>query len=239
MIDKNKTNSMALITGGTKGIGLAICQKLSFQGYDIITCSRHEEDLDQLKKDLTPSPGRVITMVADLSQMGQVKEFISFVKSQTGHLDLLVNNAGLFIPGEILKEDDGQLELMMSTNVYSAYHLTRGVLPLLRKGTKPHIFNMCSIASKIAYPNGGSYSISKFALLGFSKVLREELKTQGIRVTAILPGATWSASWQGVDLPDSRLMQPQDIAHLLWSAYELGPSADVEEILVRPQLGDL
>jgi short-subunit dehydrogenase len=113
------------------------------------------------------------------------------------------------------------------------------VIGLLRGAAKPHIFNMCSIASRIAYPNGGSYSISKFALLGFTKVLREEVKTQGIRVTAILPGATWSASWLGVDLPESRLMQAKDIAHLLWSTYELGPSADVEEIIVRPQLGDL
>ena len=178
-------------------------------------------------------------MVADLGKPSEVQDFISFVNSQTDKLDILINNAGIFLPGEILKEEMGHLELMMNTNLYSAYHLTRGVIGMLRVGSKPHIFNMCSIASKIAYPNGGSYSISKFALLGFTKVLREELKTQGVRVTAILPGATWSSSWQGVDLPESRLMQAVDIAHLVWSAYELGPSANVEEIIVRPQLGDL
>jgi short-subunit dehydrogenase len=239
MIDKNKTKPLAIVTGGTKGIGLAICQKLSLQGYDIITCSRSEKDLEKLKNDLTELPGSVTSMEADLSKPSEVKDFISFVKSQTDELDILVNNAGIFLPGEILKEEEGHLELTMNTNLYSAYHLTRGVIGLLRGAAKPHIFNMCSIASRIAYPNGGSYSISKFALLGFTKVLREELKTQGIRVTAILPGATWSASWQGVDLPESRLMQAKDIAHLLWSTYELGPSADVEEIIVRPQLGDL
>jgi len=102
-----------------------------------------------------------------------------------------------------------------------------------------HIFNMCSIASITAYPNGGSYSISKFALLGFSKVLREELKDKNIKVTSIMPGATWSASWAGVDLPESRLMQATDIAKIVWSALEMSPSAVIEDIVIRPQLGDL
>ena len=91
----------------------------------------------------------------------------------------------------------------------------------------------------MAYPNGGSYSISKFALLGFSKVLREELKPKGIRVTSIMPGATWSASWDGVDLPEDRLAKATDIAEVTWSAYVLSPSAVMEDVIVRPQLGDL
>ena len=128
---------------------------------------------------------------------------------------------------------------MMETNLYSAYHLTRKIMPSLLNSDQAHIFNMCSIASKIAYPNGGSYSISKFALLGFSKVLREELKEQGVKVTAVLPGATWSASWEGADFPEDRLMQAQDIADAVFGALRLGPAAVVEEIVIRPQLGDL
>jgi len=90
-----------------------------------------------------------------------------------------------------------------------------------------------------AYPNGGSYAISKFALLGFSKVLREELKPAGIRVTAILPGATKTASWEGTDLPDSRFMKPEDVAEAVFSAWSLSPHSVVEELLIRPQLGDI
>ena len=101
---------------------------------------------------------------------------------------------------------------MMETNVYSAYYLTKHLLTAMKAKQKGHIINICSIASKIAYPNGGSYSISKFALLGFSKVLREELKSEGIKVTAILPGATWSDSWKGTTLPPERLMEAKDIA---------------------------
>jgi len=98
---------------------------------------------------------------------------------------------------------------------------------------------MCSVASLIAYPNGGSYSISKFALLGFSKVLREELKEFGIKVTSIMPGATWSNSWAGVDLPKDRLMMANDVAQVILSAIKMSDSAVIEDIVLRPQLGDL
>lgn len=145
----------------------------------------------------------------------------------------------MFIPGEILSEEEGALEQMINVNLYSAYQLTRLIAPHMVSAGTGHIFNMCSIASIIAYPNGGSYSISKFALLGFSKVLREELKPKGIKVTAILPGATWSNSWAGVDLPKERLMEANDIAIAVSSAIKMSPSAVVEEIIVRPQLGDL
>jgi short-subunit dehydrogenase len=128
---------------------------------------------------------------------------------------------------------------MINSNVYSAYYITRGLAKQMVASQSGHIFNMCSIASIKAYPNGGSYAISKFALLGFSKVLREELKDKGIRVTAILPGATRTSSWDGVDLPDERFMKSEDVAETIFSAYSLSKRSVVEEILIRPQLGDI
>jgi short-subunit dehydrogenase len=110
---------------------------------------------------------------------------------------------------------------------------------LLFANKKGHIFNMCSVASKTIFPNASAYCISKFALLGFSKVLRAELKDKQIKVTSLLPGATWSNAWAGVELPKERIMQAEDIAKVVWSAYHLGDSAVVEEIILRPQLGDL
>jgi short-subunit dehydrogenase len=239
MIHKNRSNPVAVVTGGTKGIGLAICNILADKGFDLITCARHQDDLDTMQQNFSHRSIRLETFRADLSQSDEVQAFADFIMNNTDRLEILVNNAGMFSPGEILQEPEGQLDIMIRTNLFSAYHLTRAVFRLMPDGNKPHIFNICSIASKIAYPNGGSYSISKFALLGFSKVLREEAKTKGIRVTALLPGATWSDSWKGVNLPESRLMPATDIAHLLWSAYALSASADVEEIVIRPQLGDL
>jgi len=112
-------------------------------------------------------------------------------------------------------------------------------LPQMIHNRSGHIFNICSIASIMAYANGGSYSISKFAMLGFNKVLREEMKPHGIRVTAVLPGATLTPSWDGADLPASRLMKPEDVADAVMGAYLLSKNSVVEEILIRPQEGDI
>ncbi|MCF8246546.1 MAG: SDR family oxidoreductase [Saprospiraceae bacterium] len=229
-----------IITGATKGIGRAIAEKFASEGFDVAVCARSEADLATFKKDFEGKYGvEVLTKSTDMRKKTEVLAFADFVRKHWGEVDCLVNNAGIFLPGSVQEEADGALENMMETNLYSAYHFTRALLPTMLAKGSGHIFNMCSIASQIAYPNGGSYSISKFALLGFSKVLREELKTKGIKVTAILPGATWSDSWAGADFPESRLMQASDIAIAVWAAWQMSPAAVVEEIVVRPQLGDL
>jgi short-subunit dehydrogenase len=229
-----------IITGATKGIGRAIAEKFASEGFDLAVCARTEADLASFKKEIQEKyKVEVLTRATDMSSKTDVQAFAEFVKKHWGEVDVLVNNAGIFIPGEISKEEDDLLEQQIETNLYSAYHFTRAMLPVMLKKGSGHIFNMCSIASFMAYPNGGSYSISKFAMLGFSKVLREEMKTKGIKVTAIMPGATWSDSWAGADFPASRLMEANDIAIAVWSAWQMSPSAVVEEIVVRPQLGDL
>lgn len=151
----------------------------------------------------------------------------------------LVNNAGIYMPGSIQTEEDGVFEALIQSNLASAYHTTRAFFPHIQKASKGHIFNICSTASITAYTNGGSYCISKFGLLGFSKVLREELKTSNVGVTALLPGATLTDSWAGVELPESRFMQPSDVANVLWNAWELSPGCVLEEIVLRPVLGDI
>jgi short-subunit dehydrogenase len=231
----------ALITGATKGIGKAIAELFAENGINLAICSRNSEELKQCKQDLLSinSNIEVIFMEVNVSVKKEVFAFANFIKGKWNTLDVLVNNAGIFLPGEILKEPDGHMESQLETNLYSAYHMTRSVMPLIYKSEQAIIFNICSVASILAYPNGGSYSISKYALLGFTKVLREELKQKSIKVTAVIPGATWSDSWKGADFPEDRLMPPEDIAIAIWSAIQMSSSAVVEEILIRPQLGDL
>lgn len=233
----------AIITGGTKGIGRAIADRLATEGYDLIICSRNAEDLAAAKNalmSLNPSIS-VTTAVVDMSKKAEVQRFGDTCLATLNKIDVLINNAGTFIPGAIYEEEDGALESMIETNLYSAYHLTRKLMPSMIEHKSGFIINMASIASFMAYPNGGSYSISKFALRGFSKVLREELKDKGIKVTTIMPGATWSHSWAGMkdQLPESRLMQAKDIADTVWGLLNLSASAVVEEVVLRPQLGDL
>ena len=230
-----------IVTGGTKGIGRAIANLFAEHQFNIAVCARTQTDLDQMAADFATHFPKIqfLPFQADLQQKSEVLKFADFIQSKWDSIDVLVNNTGTFTPGSIHSEEEGSLEKMIEVNLYSAYHLTRALVGRMIEQQKGHIFNMCSIASLTAYANGGSYSISKFALLGFSKNLREELKDKGVRVTAILPGATWSASWEGVDLPESRLMQAKDVAIATWAAYSMSPSAVVEDIVIRPQLGDL
>jgi short-subunit dehydrogenase len=231
----------AVITGATKGIGRACAIKFAENKSNLALCSRSYQDLAELKnelKSLNPSLDIYIEAL-DVSDKNSIQQFAKNILNHFNTLDVLVNNAGVYTPGNILEEEEGALENLIQTNLYSAYHLTRLIAPKMKAARNGHIFNLCSIASLLALPNGGSYSISKFALLGFSKVLREELKPYGVKVTSILPGATWSSSWAGVDLPAERLMEANDIADIIWQATQLSASACVEEIILRPQLGDL
>jgi short-subunit dehydrogenase len=231
----------AVVTGATKGLGRAIAETFAGKGFDVCVCARTETDLDHMRKAWERSypTAKLFTYPADVGKKSEVLEFAAYVRQIWPRIDVLVNNAGIYLPGGVSNERDGTLETLLETNLFSAYHLTRALLPLMLTQGSGHIFNMCSIASIMAYPNGGAYSISKFALLGFSKCLREELKTKGIKVTAILPGATWSDSWRGADFPENRLMQTADIAKAVWGCYDLGDAAVVEELLIRPQSGDV
>jgi short-subunit dehydrogenase len=230
---------LVVVTGGTKGIGRAIIEAFAAKGFDVCTCARNKSDLAQTASDVGARfKVKVHTHIADLSTAGDIQSFIEFCNTLQP-ADVLVNNAGFFVPGNVTEEADGALESMMNANLYSAYHVTRGLVPAMKTRKAGHIFNMCSIASFMAYPNGGSYAITKFALLGFSKVLREELKTHGIRVTAIMPGATRTASWEGTDLPDERFMKAEDVAAAVYGAFSLSKNSVVEEIIIRPQLGDI
>ena len=233
-------NKLIVVTGGTKGIGRAVLDRFSKAGFDVVTCSRNGVELEKLKAEIGNAAGvNVFTHVTDMSLKKEVILFGDYVKSLQRPVDVLVNNAGYFIPGSVLEEPEGSLESMIDSNVLSAYYLTRALASGMKKEQDGHVFNICSIASIKAYPNGGSYAISKFALFGFSKVLREELKEFGIRVTSVLPGATRTASWDGVDLPDDRFMTKEDVAETIYSAFSLSKRSVVEEIIIRPQLGDI
>jgi NADP-dependent 3-hydroxy acid dehydrogenase YdfG len=174
-----------------------------------------------------------------MSQKEDVLRFANSILETYASIDILVNNAGRFLPGDISNEADGLLETLIETNLYSAYHLTRALLPSMMNNKQGHIFNISSIAALKAYPQGGSYSISKYALEGFSKNLREEMKPYNIKVTTVNPGATMSDSWKGSGIDEDRIMKAEDIAAVVWSVYNLSPQAVVEEIVLRPQLGDL
>ena len=230
-----------IVTGASRGLGKAIAERFAAGGYGLVLCSRNEEGLKRVSEELKRDhPALSVQARAfDLAKAEQAKGFGRWVLGLGISVDILVNNAGQFIPGSVYDEEEGALEKMIGVNLYSAYHLTRELLPGMMERQKGHIFNICSIASLQAYPNGGAYSISKFALAGFSRNLREEMKPYGIKVTAVYPGAVYTDSWAASGVDPRRIMEAGDIAEMVYAAAGLSPQATVEDILLRPQLGDL
>ncbi len=230
-----------VVTGASKGIGKAIVQKFAKNGYSLFLCARKEEPLKTLAESIiTDYPSiKVHYKTCDVSIKDDVLSFASWILSKTDKVDVLINNAGAFIQGHVHDEPDGVLEQLMATNLYSAYYLTRSLVPSMKKNLSGHIFNICSIASLKAYQYGGSYSITKYAMAGFSANLRDELKQFNVKVTSVFPGAAYTASWDASGVDPERIMKAEDISELIYSVAHLSPQACVEEIVIRPQLGDL
>lgn len=230
-----------IITGATQGIGYAIACKFAAAGYNLIVCARSKEDLEKMEEEfLTRFPSvSIYTKTTDIGSSNQVKDFGKWILESGFTPDILINNAGYFVPGSIFNEEEGTLQKMMEVNLNSAYHLTRTLLPAMMERKKGHIFTICSIASFQPLANVGSYGISKFALLGFTKHLREEMKSYGIKVTAVSPGATYTSGWEGSGIKPDRILEAGDVAAMVFACSQLSPQAVVEDIIIRPQLGDL
>jgi short-subunit dehydrogenase len=231
---------LAVITGGSKGIGKAIAEAFAAGGHEILINARNDKELNEAKNSIEKKYGiKCHVFAADLSSKESCKSLVEYIKSLKLPIDALVNNAGKFAQGPLMGVENDDLEQLIETNLYSAFWLTRGLYDLLKTSKNAHIFNICSIASLSAYPNSGAYTVSKFAMLGLSKSLRMELMDDQIKVTSVMPGATYTSSWEGADIPESRFMKASDVAESVWSAFKLSPSAVVEEIILRPILGDI
>lgn len=229
-----------VITGASRGIGFAIAEIFAQNGHNLFLTSLNDVKLYKAMETLqTKYPDtRIAAKAFDLSVKENAFAFADWCLGKTVP-DVLVNNTGIFEPGNVSDEADGALEKQISTNLYSAYHLTRRLLPAMLEKKSGHIFNICSIAGLKAYPGGGSYSISKFALIGLTKNLRRELMPQGIKVTAVLPGAVMTDAWGDFDNSSQRIMEAADIAKMVYASTQLSAAACVDDIIIRPQKGDL
>ncbi len=230
-----------VITGASRGLGFSMAEAFAREGHDLYLTSLNQVKLYHALESLTSQyPDQVIkAMPFDLGTKQGALDFGNWVLTTAVLPDILINNAGTFQPGKVIDEPDGQLEEMLQVNLMSAYYITRTLLPSMMKRKSGHIFNISSIAGLQAYPDGGSYSISKFALTGFSKNLREELKAYSIKVTCIYPGAVYTDSWAGSGVKPDRIMKASDIADSIVQISKLSPQAVVEELVIRPLAGDL
>lgn len=228
---------IALITGATEGIGRAIVERVAPECSEIHLVARTKAKLNAVAAAIAREGLKVGVWPCDLSEEAQVTATLADLKAELGRLDMLVNNAGVYLPGQITTESVDQLGYMMRLNVLSHYAMVRGLQAHFGPGT--HIFHMASVASRKMFDDKPSYSVTKHAQLALVDALRNEFRASGIKVTAILPGPTWSASWAGVDLPTERLLPAEAVADQVWHAYRTASNVVIEEIVIRPMEGDL
>lgn len=228
-----------VITGASQGIGKAIAERFADDGVRIALWSRTASKLEGVAEACRARGAEAMVCPVDVTDDGAVESAAADVLDAWGAPDVLVNNAGAFTPAPIDDTSADAFRAQVDVNLNAPYVVTKQFLAPMREQGSGHLFFMGSIASITAYPGSVAYCAAKHGLLGLARVVREETKADGLRVTTLMPGATRTPSWDGTELPDDRFMAPEDIADALFDAYHLSPRTVVEEILLRPQEGDV
>ena len=224
-----------LITGASRGIGLAIAKACDREGARLILTARNRGPLAEAASQL---PGTVLRMALDITKPKEVKRLLAEVKRSAVRLDILINNAGVFTFKPFAKTSLQDWQRNLDTNLTSIFLTSQAALPLLKR-SRGDIVNILSISSRIAFPNCSAYTAAKFGALGLTGVLRAELRRDGIRVIAVMPGMTETRMKGEFDFPIRKedLLQPEDVAGAVLSAITQPRSASTEEILLMPSAG--
>lgn len=229
-----------LVTGASQGIGRAVAAAFAGEpDVRLALVSRNETLLRDTLRMCEERGAEAEYFLCDVTDQTAVQSLSDTVRERWGDPDVLVNNAGLFEPGSVSTMSVETFRRQIEANLTSAFIVTHAFLNRMIERGSGHIFYMCSVASIRAYPGGAAYGAAKHGLLGLARVVREETKKDGLKVTSVLAGATFTNSWEGSDLPEDRFMPPDDVAAALLNAYRMSHRTVVEEILLRPQLGDI
>ena len=231
---------VALITGGSKGIGFAISRAFASRGATVVLTGRDEQALSAATAQITGDGGEALSRHCDVASAESVAGLFVALRKQFGTLDLVVNNAG--IAGPTASVDQLSLDAwreIIDTNLTGTFLVTRAALPLMRRGGT--IVNNLSVAAKGTFPGMSAYVASKHGALGFTATLREELRPRGIRVISLIPGATDTAIWRQFwpEAPRERMMSPESVAEALVAAVLLPENASVDELVISPAAGTL
>jgi NAD(P)-dependent dehydrogenase (short-subunit alcohol dehydrogenase family) len=231
---------VALITGANRGIGLAIGHALATEGCNLVVSGRNQSSLNKAERELSKRKIGVLPVVCDVRDPLEVEQLLAAVKSKFRRLDILINNAGVAHPNlNVAKLPVDSWMEVIDTNLTGTFLVTRAALRLMKRGGV--IVNNLSIAAKRVFPGSSAYNASKHGALGFTNTLREELRGQGIRVIALLPGATDTAIWKTFwpDAPRKKMMSPKTVAEVVVNALLVPNESTVEELMILPSAGAL
>ena len=231
---------VAVVTGASRGIGFAIAESLASRGCSVVITARKVASVEEAATKLAAYDARVAPYECDIRDEGAVQRLFTFVGEEFGHLDFLVNNAGIYGPAKQIGEVDGDgWRAAIETNLTGTFLCTRYGLPLMKAGSV--IVNNISMAAYQVFPNSAAYIASKMGALGLTNATREDVRNQGIRVMALVPGATdteiWNQFWP--DAPRQKMVQPKEVAMAVVNALMLPAGTSVDEIRIMPAGGAL
>jgi len=232
---------VVVVTGASQGIGAAIARAFASEvkGVRLALVARNEANLARVARSCAALGAEAEVFACDVSSEASVEEMAARVLRCYRAVDVLVNNAGKYVGAPFLKTSVADFDRMVAANLRGLFLVTRAFVPSMVERGRGDIFNMGSIAGITAYPGAAAYTAAKFGVAGLSKSLRAELKDKGIRVCVVHPGATVSPSWKGSGVPEGRMMPAEDIAAAFVGLYRMSRRTVVEEMVLRPQLGDL
>lgn len=230
-------NQVAIITGGSSGIGLAIARVLAAEGMAVAIAARGTERLEraaaELKSAAGRSGGKVLAVPTDVSVAAQVQTLADRTLASFGRIDLLVNNAGTYREGDIVDLTEAEWEMVQSVNLKGAFLCTKAVLPAMKRQRSGYVVNISSVSGKTGFGGSSAYSASKFGMIGMTQSLLEEAVGDNIRATAICPGYVDTPMVAGVSVPGSEMIPPEDIAGLVVMLLRLAPQTVIREIVVE------
>jgi NAD(P)-dependent dehydrogenase (short-subunit alcohol dehydrogenase family) len=233
-------SKVALVTGASRGIGLAIAHAFAAEGCDVVLSSRQQSSIENAGRELQPYKTRTASIACDITNASDVDSMFAFVRREFGRLDILVNNAGIshaMAPVDQLEPD--LWEQVLATNLTGMFLVTRGAIPLMKAGAT--IVNNLSVAARGVFAGEAAYVASKHGALGLTNTLREELRPRGIRVMALMPGPTdtdiWNQFWP--EAPRAKMMSPETVAAVLVNALLLPPNSSLDELVINPSSGSL
>ncbi|WP_412060698.1 SDR family oxidoreductase [Rubrivirga sp. IMCC45206] len=230
---------LVLVTGASRGIGAAVARAFAEKGWQVALVARDAGALAEVAAQCASGRGEARTFVCDVTDDAAVEAMAEAVRGWAGTPDVVVNNAGLFRPCGILETTPEAFREQLEVNTVSAFLVTRAFLAGMLARASGRVLMMGSVASIRGYPGGAAYGAAKHGLLGLARALRAEVVGTGVSVTTLLPGATRTGSWDGTDLPDARFIPPEDIARVAVEVATLSGRTVVEEVLIRPDAGDI